>query len=136
MRLPVLETEKKVVEQVGKLRSEGLSFEAISDRLNGQGLTTSWDTKWTRVTLRSLWLRNFEPESILERIDSADGMLQLSLRCLEIAAQTGTGQKAVDAGNALFLYHESRDAGLSVAASCAMARRCILEDRKRRQEGK
>ena len=136
MKVSALEAEKQVIELVGRLRSEGLTFTVISDRLNAEGFKTSWTTPWGKQTVRNLWARCFDPESALQRVDTADSMLQLSLRCLEIVA-AGTGRQAEEAANALYVYHSARLAGISVAEACALAKRILLEERaERRQEAK
>ena len=128
-------SEKSVLVELARLRSEGVSYSKCAAYLNGRQMFNSDGNAWTESAITQTCRIHIDADRIIHHTYTADARVRLGLHLLAKVAE-GTGEKAAEAKMALHVYTDGIEAGLAPKDSADLVKVCLQEHRaKRREQG-
>ena len=115
--------------EIIRFRKQGVSFKRIADALNAADFKSPHGRDWNYESVKAAYRRSQDPETIVQRIDSAAGRLQLSLELLKRVAESG-GPRAEEARQALDVFEAARNDGHDLETAAKKSKEAVQKMRQ------
>ena len=115
--------------EIVRFRRQGVSFREIANVLNVSDLLSPHGLEWNHESVKAAYRRSQDPSTIVQRIDSAAGRLQLSLHLLEKVAESG-GPRAEEARVALDVFEAARNDGDDIETAAKKSKEAVQKMRR------